>query len=86
MKVLSVKRITTNTPVDVYDISVPGLENFCLANGVVVHNSKDCADAMCGAYHTLLTRSASWSLPGGRNMEYAGDRADLGDRMDPERM
>lgn len=34
---------------DVYDIQVEDNHNFALASGVFVHNSKDAADAICGA-------------------------------------
>lgn len=34
---------------DVYDIEVPHYSNFSLGCGVFVHNSKDLADAVCGA-------------------------------------
>jgi hypothetical protein len=33
--------------VDVYDITVPHYNNFALDSGIFVHNSKDCADAVC---------------------------------------
>ena len=36
-----------NTPV--YDIEVPKHHNFILANGLIVHNSKDESDSLCGA-------------------------------------
>lgn len=40
----------TYGPIPVYDIEVDSPNhNFCLGNGVVVHNSKDIADAVCGA-------------------------------------
>jgi DNA gyrase/topoisomerase IV subunit B len=35
----SVRRITTKEPVPVYDATVPIHHNFCLGNGVVVHNT-----------------------------------------------
>ena len=35
--------------VDVYDITVEDNHNFALTAGVIVHNSKDTADAVCGA-------------------------------------
>lgn len=38
---------------DVYDISVPGTQNFALAAGVFVHNSKDVSDALAGAVYGL---------------------------------
>jgi hypothetical protein len=40
-------------PVPVYDLEVDEWSNFALASGVVVHNSKDCTDAMAGVVHTL---------------------------------
>lgn len=46
-----------------------------------VEGGKDCADAVCAAYHTLLTRSSSWHMPAGMDM-YDG----LGDRFDSDRM
>lgn len=52
-----------------------------------VTGSKDCADAVCGAYHTLLTRSSSWTLPTGSIQDHdnSNERPDLGDRYDPDR-
>jgi len=47
-----------------------------------ITGSKDCADAVCGAYHTLLTRSSSWVM-GTANAQ--DDRVDLGDRFDTDR-
>jgi len=41
MRIVSSKRITLSTPVPVYDLSVPGTENFALANGAIVHNCRD---------------------------------------------
>lgn len=38
----------------VYDIEVPVTNNFVLANGVVVHNSKDIADSLCGSVYESL--------------------------------
>ena len=46
---------------DVYDITVPGYNNFALYSGVFVHNSKDVCDAVCGVCNFLLTRRASWT-------------------------
>ena len=34
---------------DVFDLEVDGTHNFALACGIFVHNSKDQADALCGA-------------------------------------
>lgn len=60
MKVKSVKRKKTKMHTPVYDLTVPGTENFCLANGMVVHNSKDCADAMAGAAYGVSRMQAVW--------------------------
>ena len=61
MRVQKVTKITLQEPIPVYDITVPGTENFCLAAGPVVHNSKDVADAVCGVASFLLTRRAAWT-------------------------
>jgi len=39
---------------DVYDLSVPGTENFALTAGVFVHNSKDVSDAVAGVVWLCL--------------------------------
>lgn len=43
--------------------------------------SKDCADSICAAYHTLLTRSETWSMSEGDGMD---NRADFGERTEDE--
>ena len=56
-----VKRVTFKhyaVPIPVYDCTVPGTENFVLANGCVVHNSKDVADSVAGVAHILKTKEA----------------------------
>ena len=59
-RVLSVKPVTAPAE-PVYDLTVPGLENFALASGVFVHNSKDCSDAMAGAAYGIMTRRDVWA-------------------------
>lgn len=49
-----------------------------------VNGSKDVADAVCGAYYSLLTRRSSWVAIQERNTE-GSDRPDLGDRHEGER-
>jgi hypothetical protein len=44
-----------------------------------LHGGKDVADAVCGAYHTLLNRSESWQMVG------ESDRPDGGERHETER-
>lgn len=39
----------------VYDLEVPKYSNFMLANGIVVHNSKDISDGVCGALWGAVT-------------------------------
>jgi len=60
MKVKSVTKVTQAAPVPVYDMTVTGTENFCLANGAVAHNSKDVADAATGVIYGLSTKRAVW--------------------------
>ena len=49
LKVVSVEEVDTEFDVEVFDIEVPDTNNFLLSSGAVVHNSKDLADALCGA-------------------------------------
>lgn len=54
MKLLKKTIINLDNPIPVYDIEVDSPNhNFCLSNGVVVHNSKDIADAVSGAVYNL---------------------------------
>ena len=53
MRIKSVKRVHLSAPVPVYDVTVDGTQNFQLASGVFVHNSKDVSDAMAGVDYTL---------------------------------
>ena len=55
-RVLRVTLVSANE--EVYDLSVPETENFALASGVFVHNSKDLADACAGAIWGLRQRAA----------------------------
>ena len=47
-EVLDVKTLYCVEPVPVYDITVPEYNNFLLECNVIVHNSKDIADAVAG--------------------------------------
>ena len=55
-KVLSIIPLLIHLPV--YDIEVPKYSNFCLSNGLVVHNSKDIADAVAGLCYMILEDGA----------------------------
>ena len=62
MRVVQVKKVQLAEAVPVYDLSVPGPENFKLANGPFVHNSKDVADALAGVVYGLTMRREIWGL------------------------
>ena len=52
-KVKSIQKVTTDEPVPVYDIEVPNYHNFTLANGLVVHNSKDVLDTIAANVYKI---------------------------------
>lgn len=62
MRVKSVKKVHLEEAVPVYDLSVPEFQNFKLAAGPFVHNSKDCADAIAGVIYGLTTRRELWAM------------------------
>jgi hypothetical protein len=62
------------------------------------HSSKDCADAVCGAFYTMLRRTSTWTWSSAGNyegeetdeatqkeMNDLSQRFDVGDRFDSER-
>ena len=51
-----------------------------------VHSSKDVADAVCGAYTTLLERRSSWmAAASDDNQHVQNERRDFADRFEEER-
>jgi intein/homing endonuclease len=54
-KVREIIKVTLLEPVDVYDLEVDEWDNFALAAGVIVHNSKDLIDSVC---------SVAWEIAG----------------------
>ena len=60
-KVISCRSVTV-PPTDVYDISIPGVENFGLEAGVFVHNSKDTTDGAAGAYFNAVNSEEKISM------------------------
>jgi len=52
--------ITHPKAIPVYDLGAYPDENFCLANGAVIHNSKDVADSLSGVLYGLITRGDIW--------------------------
>lgn len=58
---------------DVYDIEVADNHNFALAAGVFVHNSKDQADAVCGATYLASQFAEEYSYNYEENLDAALD-------------
>jgi hypothetical protein len=86
MRVARVVPVTLQSPVPVYDIEVPKHSNFLLHGASYVHNSKDVADAVCGAYTTLLERRSSWTDAAADDAAHAAAvRQDFMDRADAPR-
>ena len=54
----SIRAITYQDSVPVFDLEVDEYHNFALNAGVIVHNSKDCADALAGVVYTLSKKSS----------------------------
>ena len=63
MKVVSVKAVELPKKVPTFDITVLGTENFRLASGPFVHNSKDVSDAVAGVVYMLQKKEASYGRP-----------------------
>ena len=66
-KVISVEFIEDTE--DVYDIEVEDNHNFALASGVFVHNSKDEADAVCGAIYNASQHAEEFAFEFGEDIE-----------------
>ena len=62
MRIKSKRTINLEKEVPVYDITVPKTHNFVLANGVVVHNSKDVMDGIVGSYWSCKTAKKSGGI------------------------
>jgi len=64
VRIKSSRIVRLEEPVPVYDVSVKGTENFKLADGPFVHNSKDVADALSGVVYGLTMRREIWAQYG----------------------
>lgn len=64
MKVTSVTVVKLEVAVPVYDLGAHPYENFCLANGAVVHNSKDLSDSFAGVVYGLTMQRTVWAMFG----------------------
>lgn len=49
--------------ISVCDLTVPGTENFLIGSGLVVHNCKDTADAVCGAVFSAYNANKDAATP-----------------------
>ena len=78
-KVISVEFI--DKLADVYDIEVADNHNFALDCGVFVHNSKDQADALCGATFTASKYAEEYAYKWGENLQ---DLVELNDKLDAQ--
>lgn len=52
--VAGVLNYTSLYPIEVFDMESPLTSNYCLGNGVIVHNSKDVMDAVVGCIHSAI--------------------------------
>jgi hypothetical protein len=66
-KVVSVTNLQNKE--DVYDITIDETHNFALAAGVFVHNSKDQADAVCGALWNASQHAEQFAFDYGETLE-----------------
>lgn len=69
-KVKSVSTINLDMPIPVYDITVPETNNFALAAGVFVHNSKDLSDAVCGSVADALESEEIYNMQRANDLDY----------------
>lgn len=49
MKIKSKQIVHLETAIPVYDITVPETSNFTIRGDIIVHNSKDILDSVCGS-------------------------------------
>ena len=68
-KVKSIKLL--NYTEDVYDLEIDKNHNFALSCGIFVHNSKDQADAVCGAVYNASQHAEEYALEYGESLEGA---------------
>lgn len=81
MRVTKITKITTESLVPVYDLSVIGTENFCLANGCVVHNSKDLLDSLVGSVWGVTRSQSLWvGLVADSDVVQDDIRSEMGER------
>lgn len=76
-----VKVIKLSEKADVYDLTIADNHNFALSAGIFVHNSKDQADAVCGAMYLASKFANEYAYSYGENLDtslaVSGDDDDL---------
>lgn len=55
--------------VDVYDLTIKDNHNFAVSAGVIVHNSKDSADAVCGATYNASQHAEEFAFDFGESLD-----------------
>lgn len=69
MRIKSIRKLKLDKAIPVYDLTTFKNDNFILANGVVVHNSKDMADCVAGVVSVFSNLRSSFRGTGtGRPM------------------
>lgn len=63
MKIKKINQIKLKEPVPVYDIELAKNNNFKLSAGVIVHNSKDIADAWGGVIYNAHIKMKHYEEP-----------------------
>ena len=71
--VVGVEKRDFSDPQPVFDIEVPATDNFLLAGGVIVHNSKDVADSFAGAVFNALSDDISEAFSEGNDIDILVD-------------
>ena len=70
-KVSKIEKI--HMPCKVYDLTIEDNPNFALAAGVFVHNSKDMADAVCGALFNASQNAEQFAYDYGEMYDTASE-------------
>ena len=78
--VASIMNYTMTTPIPVYDMESPMTHNYCLGNGIIVHNSKDVMDAVVGCvYSAIKDKDSEFQTPQQLSAGLKGNYDDIDD-------
>lgn len=78
-KIVSIERI--HKPCRVYDLTIEDNHNFALDAGVFVHNSKDIADSLAGAFLDALKYRDEYLFYNPANFDYENINCDIDDKQ-----